>query len=58
MLLIPNYQPGTPIATPAINGFLDEVRLYPVTGRMRTLTYQPLTGITAETDFNDVSTFI
>ena len=24
---------------------------------MRTLTYQPLTGITAETDFNDVSTF-
>ena len=42
---------------PAINGFLDEVRLYPVTGRMRTLTYQPLTGITAETDFNDVSTF-
>jgi YD repeat-containing protein len=55
-LTIADYQPGTPITTKVIDGYLDEVRLYPVGARMTTFTYQPLVGRTTETDFNGRST--
>jgi YD repeat-containing protein len=55
-LTITNYQPGNPITTNAINGALDEVRLYPFGARMTTFTYQPLVGRTTETDVNGLST--
>jgi hypothetical protein len=41
---IANYQPGNPITTNAIDGYLDEVRLCPVEAMMTTFTYQPLVG--------------
>ncbi len=56
-LLIANYQPGNPITTKVIDGYLDEVRLHPVEARMTTFTYQPLVGRTTETDVNGLSTF-
>lgn len=51
--LIPNYQPGAAISTEPINGYLDEVRLYPKGAKMITHTYEPLVGITSVTDANN-----
>jgi YD repeat-containing protein len=52
---IVNYQSGSVIATDAINGYLDEVRLYPKGAAMTTFTHEPLVGLTSVTDTNNVT---
>ncbi|PSR51972.1 hypothetical protein AHMF7605_29120 [Adhaeribacter arboris] len=52
---IASYIPGNSIATETINGYLDEVRLYPKGAKMTTFTYEPLVGITSVTDANNVT---
>jgi YD repeat-containing protein len=52
---IVNYQTGNVIATDAVNGYLDEVRLYPKGAAMTTFTYEPLVGLTSVTDTNNVT---
>lgn len=39
------------------NAIIDELRLYPATARMRTVTYDPLIGKTAEADENNRLTY-
>jgi YD repeat-containing protein len=39
------------------NGAIDEVRLYPVSAQMTTYTYEPLIGITCQSDVNDRITY-
>jgi YD repeat-containing protein len=51
-----NYTTG-PIATDAVNGFLDEVRLYPKGALMTTYTYELKIGITSITDPANVTTY-
>ena len=55
--LIQNYPLGNAIATDAINGFIDDVRLYPSGAMMTTYTYEPLVGITSVTDPSNVTVF-
>jgi hypothetical protein len=54
---IVGYVPGTQIATDPIDGYLDEVRLYPAAAHMTTFTHQPLQGLQALSDLNDSPTF-
>ena len=56
-IILTGYIPGKKIATETINGLLDEVRLHPLDARMTTLTYEPLIGITSESDYNGLSTY-
>jgi len=53
--LFQNYVPGNAIATDAINGYLDEVRVYPQGAQMTTYTYEPLLGVTSMTDPSNVT---
>ena len=39
------------------SGFIDEVRLYPESAQMKTIAYEPLVGITAQSDVNDKITY-
>lgn len=48
---------GTTAVTIAGSGTLDELRLYPQTARMRTVTYDPLIGKTSECDENNRITY-
>lgn len=48
---------GAAIATDAVNGYIDEVRLYPVGAKMTTFAHEPLVGITSITDANNVSVY-
>jgi YD repeat-containing protein len=48
---------GTAAVTVAGNGAIDELRLYPKTARMRTMTYDPLIGKTSECDENNRITY-
>lgn len=48
---------GTSSVTVSGNGNIDELRLYPKTARMRTLTYDPLIGKTSECDENNRITY-
>jgi YD repeat-containing protein len=50
-----NYQPGGAIATDVVNGYIDEVRVYPKGATMTTYTYEPLLGVTSMTDANNVT---
>lgn len=52
-----NYQPGSIMATNAVNGYLDEVRVYPKGAVMTTYTYEPLVGVTSVTDTNNVTAY-
>lgn len=52
-----NYVPGNVIATNAVNGYLDEVRLYPQGAQMSTYTYEPLVGMTSITDPNNTTVY-
>lgn len=54
---ITNYVVGTAIATTSVNGYIDEVRLYPVEAKMTTFTHEPLVGVTSITDANGVSVY-
>lgn len=54
--LIQNYVAGN-ISTDPINGYLDEVRLYPKEAMMTTYTYEPLVGITSMTNPANVTTY-
>jgi YD repeat-containing protein len=54
---ISNYQPGGSIVTDAVNGYIDEVRVYPKGASMTTYTYEPLIGVTSVTDANNVTAF-
>jgi len=54
---ISGYQAGGSIATDPINGYVDEIRLYPRNAKMTTYTYEPLVGITSITDVNNTSLY-
>jgi YD repeat-containing protein len=54
---IVNYQPGQTIATNPVNGYIDEVRLFPKGATMTTYTYEPLVGVTSMTDSNNVTVY-
>ena len=55
--VIPNYSLGSTIGTDAVNGFIDDVRLYPSGAMMTTYTYKPLVGMTSITDPSNVTVF-
>jgi YD repeat-containing protein len=55
--LIQNYATGSPITTDPVNGYLDEVRLYPKGAFMTTFTYEPLIGMTSMTDATNVTLY-
>jgi YD repeat-containing protein len=48
---------GTAAVTVAGSGVIDELRLYPKTARMRTMTYDPLIGKTSDCDENNRITY-
>lgn len=48
---------GTSSVTVNGNSYIDELRLYPSTARMRTVTYDPLIGKTSECDENNRVTY-
>jgi YD repeat-containing protein len=48
---------GTAAVTVAGSGAIDELRLYPKTARMRTMTYDPLIGKTSDCDENNRITY-
>lgn len=48
-----NIAQGTSGVTVSGTGTIDELRLYPATARMRTVTYDPLIGKTSECDENN-----
>lgn len=50
---------GTPLYTNKSNGFIDEVRIVPknILTTMTTYTYDPLFGMTSQTDLNGIRTF-
>lgn len=47
---------GTTSLSISGSGEIDELRIHPVGSRMRTFTYQPLTGISSQTDVNNITT--
>jgi YD repeat-containing protein len=51
------YTPGAAMETNAVNGFIDEIRVYPRGARMTTYVYEPLVGITSVTDPNNVTQY-
>ncbi|PRY48547.1 YD repeat-containing protein [Arcticibacter pallidicorallinus] len=53
-ITIPSY--GSTISIGSANQYLDEVRVYPQNGLMTTYTYDPLRGMTSETDSRDRTT--
>lgn len=55
--IIQNYVVGGSISTDVVNGYLDEVRLYPKGAVMVTCTFEPLVGMTSMTDANNVTTY-
>jgi hypothetical protein len=48
---------GTSTVTVAGDGIMDELRLYPKTARMRTITYDPIIGKTSDCDENNRITY-
>ncbi len=48
-----NISQGTTSITVSGTGVIDELRLYPSSGRMRSITYDPLIGKTSECDENN-----
>lgn len=52
-----NIAAGTTSVTVSGNALIDELRLYPATARMSTMTYDPLIGKTAECDENNRITY-
>jgi YD repeat-containing protein len=54
---ISNYIPGTAVSTNTVNGYLDDVRLYPKGALMTTFTYEPLVGVTSVTDASNVTIY-
>lgn len=52
-----NISQGTSSVTVSGNATIDELRLYPQTARMRTVTYDPLIGKTSECDENNRITY-
>ena len=45
------------VTIPQVNATIDELRLYPVAAQMTSYTYDPLRGITSESDLNDRTTY-
>jgi len=54
---ITGYTSGAAIATSAVIGFIDDVRVYPVGAQMTTYTYEPALGITSVTDAANMTVF-
>jgi YD repeat-containing protein len=52
-----NIAAGTTSVTVSGNALIDELRLYPATARMNTMTYDPLIGKTSECDENNRLTY-
>ena len=48
---------GQSTITVSGNGHIDELRLYPATARMVTYTYDPLVGVTTQTDVGNRATY-
>lgn len=55
--IIQGYTVGATISTDVVNGYIDEVRLFPKGAKMTTFTYEPLVGVTSVTDTNNVTIY-
>lgn len=56
-VLISEDEPQVSVAIEVEAGFLDDIRLHPADAQMTTYTYDPLVGVTSETDANNVTTY-